>query len=63
MAFKGYRVVVLTPMRNGALHRTPWTRWMPREDAMRVREAWSKDQPGRTLAVESKRGALYGVSA
>jgi hypothetical protein len=61
--YKGYRVVVLTPLRNGGTHRTPWSRWMPREDAVRVWDKWRRDEPGRILAVESKRGALSQVTA
>ena len=63
MAFAGYRVVVLTPLANGGEHRTPWSRWMPREDAVRTWDAMRRTEPGRILAVESKRGALSQVTA
>ena len=63
MAFAGYRVVVLTPLRNSGMHRTPWTRWMPREDAVRMWESIRQSERGRWFAVESKRGALSQVVA
>ena len=63
MAFKGYRVVVLTPLRNSGMHRTAWSVWMTREDAVQAWDAWRKQERGRWFAVESKRGALSQVVA
>jgi len=63
MAFAGYRLVVLTPLANGGDHRTPWSRWMTREQAEHMLAYRRQTEPGRTLAIESKRGVLYGVSA
>ena len=63
MAFRGYRVVVITPMANGTFHRTPWSVWMTRDDAVRVWDARRRTEPGRWLAVESKRGALSQVTS
>ena len=63
MAFKGYRVVVITPMRDGAFHRTPWSIWMTNEDAVQAWAAWRNKELGRWFAVESKRGALSQLIA
>ena len=63
MAFKGYRVVVLTPLASGGDHRTPWSYWTTREDAIRIWEYKRRTEPGRWLAVESKRGVLSHVTS
>jgi hypothetical protein len=63
MAFAGYRIVVLTPLANGGEHRTPWSRWLSRDLAENALTYRRQVEPGRTLAIESKRGVLYGVSA
>ena len=59
--FKGYRVVAVRPLLHGGMHRTPWTRWLTREQATRIATKHAAEQAGYDVRVESRRGALYTV--
>lgn len=58
--FKGYRVVHISTSFNGNVSRSPFTRWMSKDDALHFARSLKGDEKG-LVYMESKRGALYPI--